>query len=141
MPILARKCPPYRRLPARDFQRPIVFTFGLAYTNGRVNRDYPASQRFKEVLTLSVPIVDNAKVMAKGQITLPKDIRSKLRLSTGDRVTLICEEDRVILMNSAIYAMKMLRQEMKGEAEKAGVQTDDDVMALVKDVRAEIEGL
>ncbi|MGB4700959.1 MAG: AbrB/MazE/SpoVT family DNA-binding domain-containing protein, partial [Syntrophomonadaceae bacterium] len=44
--------------------------------------------------------------MAKGQITLPKDIRSKLRLSTGDRVTLICEEDRVILMNSAVYAMK-----------------------------------
>jgi AbrB family looped-hinge helix DNA binding protein len=101
----------------------------------------PCFSKFKEVLTLSVPIVDNAKVMAKGQITLPKDIRSKLRLSTGDRVTLICEEDRVILMNSAIYAMKMLRQEMKGEAEKAGIQTDDDVMALVKDVRAEIEGL
>ena len=90
---------------------------------------------------MSVPIVDNAKVMAKGQITLPKDIRSKLRLSTGDRVTLICEEDRVILMNSAVYAMKMLRQEMKDEGEKAGIQTDDDVMALVKDVRAEIEGL
>jgi len=36
---------------------------------------------------MNVPIVDNAKVMAKGQITLPKDIRSKLRLSTGDRVT------------------------------------------------------
>jgi AbrB family looped-hinge helix DNA binding protein len=90
---------------------------------------------------MSVPIVDNAKVMAKGQITLPKDIRSKLHLSTGDRVTLICEEDRVILMNSAVYAMKMLQQEMKGEAEKTGIQTDDDVMALVKDVRAEIEGL
>ncbi|NLL59070.1 MAG: AbrB/MazE/SpoVT family DNA-binding domain-containing protein [Firmicutes bacterium] len=37
--------------------------------------------------------------MAKDQITLPKDIRSKLRLSTGDRVALICEEDRVIHMN------------------------------------------
>ena len=34
-------------------------------------------------------IVDNAKVMSKGQITLPKEIRSKLGLSTGDRVTLI----------------------------------------------------
>jgi len=37
--------------------------------------------------------------------------------------------------------MKMLQKEMKGEAEKAGIQTDDDVMDLVKDVRAEIEGL
>ena len=90
---------------------------------------------------MSIPIVDNAKVMSKGQITLPKDIRTKLGLSTGDRVTLICEEDRVILMNSAVYAMKMLQKEMDGEAEKAGIQSDDDVMDLVKDVRAEIEGL
>jgi hypothetical protein len=35
--------------------------------------------------------------------------------------------------------MKMLQKEMKGEGEKAGLQTDDDVMDLVKDVRAEIE--
>lgn len=90
---------------------------------------------------MNVPIVDNAKVMAKGQITLPKDIRSRLRLSTGDRVTLICEEDRVILMNSAVYAMKMLQQEMAGEAEKAGIRSEDDVMDLVRDVRTEIEGL
>jgi len=90
---------------------------------------------------MSVPIVDNAKVMSKGQITIPKDMRSKLRLSTGDRVTLICEDDRVILMNSAVYAMKMLQKEMKGEAEKAGLRNDDDVMDLVKDIRAEIEGL
>jgi len=51
--------------------------------------------------------VDNAKVMAKGQITLPKDIRDMLRIGTGDRVTLICEGDRVIMMNAVIYAMKM----------------------------------
>jgi hypothetical protein len=44
-------------------------------------------------------------------------------------------------MNSAVYAMKMLQKEMDGEAEKAGIQSDDDVMDLVKDVRAEIEGL
>ncbi|MDD3074040.1 MAG: AbrB/MazE/SpoVT family DNA-binding domain-containing protein, partial [Eubacteriales bacterium] len=67
--------------------------------------------------------------------------RTKLGLSTGDRVTLICEEDRVILMNSAVYAMKMLQKEMDGEAEKAGLNNDDDVVDLVKDVRGEIEGL
>lgn len=90
---------------------------------------------------MNIPIVDNAKVMSKGQITLPKDIRSKLRLATGDRVTLICEEDRVILMNSAVYAMKMLQKEMDGEAEKAGIKTEDDILSLVKEVRTEIEGL
>ncbi|ANB59991.1 AbrB/MazE/SpoVT family DNA-binding domain-containing protein [Anoxybacteroides amylolyticum] len=90
---------------------------------------------------MHIPIVDHAKVMSKGQITLPKDIRAKLGLSVGDRVTLICEEDRVILMNSAVYAMKMLQKEMEGEAEKAGICTDDDITNLVKDIRAEMEGL
>ena len=90
---------------------------------------------------MAVPIIDNAKVMAKGQITLPKDIRSQLRLSTGDRVTLICEDDRVILMNSAVYAMKMLQQDMVGEAEQAGLGSDDAVMDLVKVVRKETDGL
>ena len=88
---------------------------------------------------MAMPIIDNAKVMAKGQISLPKDIRSQLRLSTGDRVTLICEDDRVILMNSAVYAMKMLQQDMVGEAEKVGLGSDDAVMDLVKVVRKETD--
>ena len=90
---------------------------------------------------MAVPFIDNAKVMPMGQITLPKDIRSQLRLSTGDRVTLICEDDRVILMNSAVYAMKMLQQDMVGEAEQAGLGSDDAVMDLVKVVRKETDGL
>jgi len=54
-------------------------------------------------MILSAPIIDTVKVMSKGQITIPKDIRKKLGISIGDRVTLICEDDRVILMNSAVY--------------------------------------
>lgn len=82
-------------------------------------------------------IVDNAKVMSKGQITLPKDIRERLHLGVGDRVTLVCEADRVIMMNSAIYAMRTLQGEMKGEAEKAGLYNDDDVVDLIIKMRAE----
>jgi len=85
-------------------------------------------------------IVANAKVMSKGQITLPKDIREALNVNTGDKVALIYESDRVIMMNSAIYAMKMLQQEMVGEWEKAGINNDDDVIDLVKEVRSELEG-
>ena len=33
--------------------------------------------------------VDNAKVMSKGQITIPKDIRDVLGVSSGDRITFI----------------------------------------------------
>lgn len=86
-------------------------------------------------------IVDNAKVMSKGQITLPKEIRTKLGIDTGDRVTLICEGDQVILMNAAVYAMKMLQMGMKGEAEQVGIETEVDIMDLVKEVRDEVEGV
>lgn len=81
--------------------------------------------------------VDNAKVMAKGQITLPKDIRTLLRVGTGDRVTLVCEGDRVIMMNAAVYAMTVLQQQMAGEAEKAGLHSDEDVIDMIMAMRAE----
>ena len=35
--------------------------------------------------------IDNAKVMAKGQVTIPKDVRSMLGVSSGSRVTFIVE--------------------------------------------------
>jgi AbrB family looped-hinge helix DNA binding protein len=82
-------------------------------------------------------LVDNAKVMAKGQITLPKDIREALGVKTGDRVTLISQDNQVIMMNSAVYAMKMLQSSMKGEAEKAGLRSDEDVADLVMKMRSE----
>ena len=52
--------------------------------------------------------VDNAKVMAKGQITIPKDVRDVLGVSNGDRVTFIVEGNTVRMVNSAVYAMQML---------------------------------
>jgi AbrB family looped-hinge helix DNA binding protein len=82
-------------------------------------------------------LVDNAKVMAKGQITLPKSIRSALGLTTGDRVTLIKQNDQVIMMNSAVYAMRMLQTAMAGEAERAELRDDDDVTAMIMKMRAE----
>ncbi|MDR2087915.1 MAG: AbrB/MazE/SpoVT family DNA-binding domain-containing protein [Clostridiales Family XIII bacterium] len=86
-------------------------------------------------------LVENAKIMAKGQITLPKDIREILGVGMGDRVTLICRNNQVIMMNAAVYAMNMLQNGMNGEFEKAGINSDEDVMDLVKEVRSEIEGL
>ena len=85
-------------------------------------------------------LVDNAKVMAKGQITLPKDIRDALGVRTGDRVTLIRKGDQVIMMNAAIYAMKMLQTAMEGEAEKAGIKSDEDVTAIIAEMRDEDNG-
>ena len=83
--------------------------------------------------------VDNAKVMAKGQITIPKDVRDVLGVSNGDRVTFIVEGNTVRMVNSAVYTMQVLQQEMTGEAERTGLNSEEDVMALVKELRSEDE--
>jgi len=86
-------------------------------------------------------IFNTAKVMSKGQITLPTDIRKSMKLSTGDRVALIFQNDRVIMMNPAIYAMETLQREMGGEWAKAGINSEEDINALMKEIRSEVEGL
>ena len=81
---------------------------------------------------------DNAKVMAKDQITIPKDIREVLGVSSGDRVTFIVEGNSVRIVNSAVYAMQTLQKDMRGEADRANLTSDEDVMALVNEIRNEV---
>ena len=83
--------------------------------------------------------VKNAKVTAKGKITIPKDVRTVLGVANGDRVTFVVEGNTVKLVNSAIYAMQVLQTQMADEAEKTGLIDEDDVMGLVKEIRAESE--
>jgi AbrB family looped-hinge helix DNA binding protein len=131
----------YRRLSELREQAGncIAFLSESVYTTSRDYRDIPNFD-WRYITAMSM-LVENAKVMAKGQITLPKDIRDILGIGTGDRVTLICQNNQVIMVNAAVYAMNILQEGMKGEFEKAGINDDDDVMDLVKEVRREIEGL
>ena len=81
--------------------------------------------------------MDKAQVMSKGQRTSPKDFRDALGVSSGDRVTFIVEGQSVRMVNSAVYAMQMLQREMMGEAERSGLTSEDDVNALIADMRSE----
>lgn len=88
---------------------------------------------------LANTFVDNAKVMAKGQVTIPKDVREVLGVTSGDRITFIVEGNTVRIINSAVYAMQVLQREMSGEAERTGLTSDDDVVELVRELRDEDE--
>ena len=79
--------------------------------------------------------LNTAKVMSKGQITLPIDIRRSMGLSVGDRVTLIYADNRVIMMNPAIYAMEIFQKSMKEEWEKAGIHSEEDVLMMAAEAR------
>lgn len=81
---------------------------------------------------MATTFVDNAKVMSKGQITIPKDIRDLLGLSCGDRVTFIVDgAGSVRLVNAATYAMQLLQANMTGAAAEAGFSSEEDVTAMI----------
>lgn len=79
--------------------------------------------------------VDNAKVMAKGQVTIPKDVREVLGVTSGDRISFIVKKNTVRIVNSAVYAMQVLQQEMEKDVERVGLNSENDVMESVKEIR------
>lgn len=80
-----------------------------------------------------------AKVTSKGQVTVPVEIRQKLNINDGNKI-LFYENDlgQVIIENANVSAFHNIKKAMEGEAEKAGIYTDDDVLKLVKDIRGNI---
>ncbi len=82
-------------------------------------------------------LVNDARVMSKGQVTIPKNIRAALGVSTGDRVTFIVEDGTVRVINSAIYAMQKFQEQMKGQAAQAGLSSEEDVADWITQSRRE----
>ena len=82
-------------------------------------------------------LVNDARVMSKGQVTIPKNIRMALGVSTGDRVTFIVENGSVRIINSAIYAMQKFQEQMKGQAALAGFTSEEDIADWITNSRRE----
>lgn len=49
--------------------------------------------------------IENAKVMSKGQVTVPKAVRDVMDISPGDRVTFIVNDGTVQILNSKDYLL------------------------------------
>lgn len=79
-----------------------------------------------------------AKVMSKGQVTIPISIRRKLNLKEGDKVVFIEKDGDMVIANSAMIALKRVQNAFEGEAKRLGLETEEDVVSLVKEVRKEI---
>lgn len=75
--------------------------------------------------------VNDARVMVKGQVTIPKNVRNALGINTGDRVTFIVENGTVRLVNSTIYALQQLQAQMAGEGKAVGLMSEEDVAAWI----------
>ena len=54
--------------------------------------------------------MDTAKVMSKGQVTIPKRIRELLDLENGDYVTFLVNKDKVEIQNSKVFIEENVRK-------------------------------
>ena len=79
-----------------------------------------------------------AKITTRGQITIPIDIRRKLGVRDGDKVVFIEDQGRIVIANAAKIVFANLRAGFAGEAERLGLKEEQDVVALVDEVRAQL---
>jgi AbrB family looped-hinge helix DNA binding protein len=78
-----------------------------------------------------------AKITTKGQITIPVAVRRSMKLKDGGKVLFIQEGDRCYIENASMVAINRMQEAFAGEAERLGLQNEDDVVAMIKDVRRE----
>ena len=79
-----------------------------------------------------------AKITSRGQITIPIDIRKKLNLKEGDKVIFMEEGDNIIFANAANIAFRKMQKAFEGEAERLGLNDEQDVVKMVDEVRQEM---
>ena len=78
-----------------------------------------------------------AKVTSKGQVTIPVAIRRMLGIREGDKLLFVEEGEKVVLMNASTNALLKAQEAFKGVAEELGIKDEQDVIKLVKEIRAE----
>ena len=77
-----------------------------------------------------------AKISENGQITVPFDVRKLLKLRSGDKVAFEQQESgELIFYNASASALERAQKAFEGVAEMLGIKNDDDVQALVDEVR------
>ena len=78
-----------------------------------------------------------AKVTTKGQITIPIAIRKRLGVKNGDKLLFVDRPDGIVLMNPTMMALEKIGRAFEGEAERLGLENEDDVVAMIKEIRKE----
>ena len=84
--------------------------------------------------------METVRVMPDGRVTIPTAIKERLDLKTGDKICFIEQDGQVRIENAAVYAFEKIQKDFTGEADRLGLNTIDDVVVLVKEVRLERDG-
>ena len=79
--------------------------------------------------------MESAKVTAKGQVTIPKSIREFLEIKEGSKILFIQKGNDIVIQNSAMLALEKIQDAFDGEAERLGLETEEDVVKMIKEFR------
>ena len=79
-----------------------------------------------------------AKITSRGQVTIPIDIRRKLGVKEGDKIIFAEDNNRIFVVNAAKIAFANMKEAFAGEAERLGLTSEHEVVALVDEVRGEM---
>ena len=77
-----------------------------------------------------------AKISSNGQITVPLEVRRALNLKPGDKVLFIQnDKGQFTIGNASAQAIFKAQSAFEGVAEQLGIVNEEDVQALVNEVR------
>lgn len=76
--------------------------------------------------------METAKIMAKGQLTIPKQIRDSLGLEPGDQVGVKTEGGKIIIEKNTTLALAQKLQDLLDTTPHA---SDAEILELIKDTR------
>ncbi len=77
-----------------------------------------------------------AKISSNGQITVPLEVRRALNLKPGDKVLFIQnDKGQFTIGNASAQAIFKAQSAFEGVAERLGIANEEDVQALVNEVR------
>lgn len=77
-----------------------------------------------------------AKISSNGQITVPVEIRRLLGLKSGDKILFFQKQNgEIVISNASAQAIRKAQSAFTGAAEEMGISSEDDVQALVDEIR------
>jgi AbrB family looped-hinge helix DNA binding protein len=81
-------------------------------------------------------IMNLAKISSNGQITIPVEIRRLLGLKSGDKILFFQKQNgEVVVSNASMQSIYKAQTAFSGAAEEMGVCNEEDVQALVDEIR------
>jgi AbrB family looped-hinge helix DNA binding protein len=76
-----------------------------------------------------------AKVSANGQVTVPVEVRRKLKLKEGDKLLFLERDGEIVINNASATVIVRAQAAFAGAAQDFGVANDEDVQSLVDEIR------